>query len=115
MPQLYDAVISAITLTGSAQQLYTPSNGEDPNLRFVSWASVEAKDTNTHRVFVGNSSVTSSLYSTSLAGGDPAYLGGPEFSGLGVVSPGIVDLSKFYIIGTAGEKVMVTIFIPSVG
>lgn len=119
---MYKPVVSVITFSGSAQRLYTPVNTGTPeardlekNKRFVTWAAVEALEGNGARCYIGDSSVSATNYSTSLAENEQATLGGPEYGALGGARHGMLDLSKVYIIGTAAQKAMLTVFVPDEG
>lgn len=113
--KLFKPVLRSITLTGSAQQIQVPAGGDNPDLRFVYWAKVTAHRSNANPCYIGDSSLTNNLYSSSISANDEAAIGGPEYAALGSPAHGKVDLSKHYLLGTNTEKVLLTIYIPDEG
>lgn len=109
---LYKQKIYPITFTGSAQALLASGTLDQ---RFVTFASVEAMSSNAARCFIGESDVSSTKYSTSLAANDQAVIGGPELSEFKQTKHGKVDLAKIFIIGTAAQGAMLTVFVPDEG
>lgn len=115
----YKPVVKTITFTGSAQQVHVPVAGGgdavqklEQNKRFVVWASIEALEGNAARCYIGDSAVSATNYSTSLAANEQAQIGGPEYSSFNSPIKGRIDLAKVYIIGTSTQKAMLTVFIP---
>lgn len=95
-----------ITLSGSAQQLSTACVGAGADLLCM-MLELQPHGTNAAEIYVGGtSSVSSSVYGTRLEAADSGIPPAPwRASSDGLNS--ILQLSDFYVIGTATEKLHV--------
>jgi hypothetical protein len=99
-----------LTLSGSAQQLSTVFSAAEketnPKGPSISALSLQPSSSNANAIWIGSSAVAANAAAVRLSS---ALAGEPPAPWYKENSGGVVSLSDYYVLGTAGEKLLIGI------